>query len=210
MWCNLTNPALLGCLNTSGSGVSLPWSHRYLINEGAGSTILDSVGGANGVVEGSAAWVGTLLDFTNGAQYTNIPAAGSPTDYGISVWVNSPSSGHGVIETGNSDCFIFTSLSGNIVSVAGSESISATDTTSNNAWHNIVQSVNGSGHHLYVDGTLVASGAQTTVTSSAITYLGYVDWPGVFTGNFAAYMRDFCIYSRALTATEAAAVYAAG
>jgi large repetitive protein len=201
---------------------------QYDLTQTAGTTVTDASGnGRNGTVSGDTTWQGSEglnLGGTNG--YVRLPddVMRGLTDITVSVQVNVATDqgtpyfvwGLGNTLNGVGNGYLFTTGDGYRASIATGnwsteQTVSAGRNLSRGSWRTLTYTLAGGVAILYEDGTEVARKTDVTITPGAIgngattaNYLGR----SVYTSDryLKGQVRDFRIYSRAVTAEEAHAL----
>lgn len=199
----------------------------WKLDESSG-TAADSEGSNTGTVtgtvtQGATGKIGTAYTFIGGgSSYLNcgtdaslrITSAGS-----ISAWIYQTSSGPYSTVVGNDDFDtdrhgynFFVRADGTVslelASASAAQSING-GTITNNAWHHIVATWDGSNVHIYIDG--VDGGAVSqTVTPTQNTSSFRIANASVGTYDFTGTIDEVGVWSRALTSGEVTSLYNSG
>jgi alpha-L-arabinofuranosidase len=194
----------------------------------SGTTAADSgYGGNPGTLQSGATWVvGAISNAVhlNGTAngYANLPSGlvSALNDFTISTWVKVDAnatwarvfdfgSGTGIYmflapaSGGASVRYAITTSSG-----GGEQQLNRAGNLSTGVWHHLAVTLSGSTGVLYVDGVPANTNLSMTLKPSSLgsttqNYIGKSQWPDP---NLTGSVDDFRIYSRALNATEVAAL----
>jgi hypothetical protein len=194
----------------------------------SGTTAADSGSGGNpGTLQSGATWVvGAISNavYLNGTAngYVSLPVGlvSALNDFTISTWVKVDAnatwarvfdfgSGTGTYmflapaSGGASVRYAITTSSG-----GGEQQLNRAGNLSTGVWHHLAVTLSGSTGVLYVDGVPANTNLSMTLNPSSLgsttqNYIGKSQWPDP---NLTGSVDDFRIYSRALNATEVAAL----
>lgn len=191
---------------------------HWAFDDEAGTTATDHSGNGNhGTLTNSPTWAtgkrAGALAFNGGTAYVSIPTAGASASAGtISFWAKSSDAAHSgyLVNTVGTNERIYLGWSNSSIYMlmgSGANTIATAFNVSTGAWHHVTGTWSGTSGTLYVDGQLVGSGSFTALAS--VLNPMYV---GGFAGSqgFNGTIDDVRIYSRALSASEAATLYRAG
>lgn len=227
-----TTPTCAAAYQTSAPSI---W---YRLDETSGTTAADAStnGTRSGTYIGSptlgatracprdtgfaATFNGTTSYVSYGTQTT------IPVTYSAETWFRTTSTqggllvGWGDLGTGASttvDRILYLTSDGRVafgVNTQTKNAIVSTGTYRTGAWHHAMGTVGSNGMRLYVDGVEVATSTVTATTTYAgrlrVGYDALTGWPSAPTSNFfAGTLDDVAVYSKTLTATDAANHYAA-
>ena len=194
----------------------------------SGTTAADSGSGGNpGTLQSGATWVAGVisnavhLDGTaNG--YASLPSGlvSALNDFTISTWVkvDANATWARVFDFGSGTgtyMFLAPSSGGAFVRYAittsgggGEQQLNRAGNLSTGVWHHLAVTLSGSTGVLYVDGVPANTNLSMTLKPSSLgsttqNYIGKSQWPDP---NLTGSVDDFRIYSRALNATEVAAL----
>ncbi len=190
----------------------------YSFNEGAGTTVTDVSGnGNNGTITG-ATWTtsgkfGNALVFNGTNAQVTIPSSTSlrlTTGMTLEAWVyptSVPAGWRSVIDKNVDGYYLMGSTSvANQIAVGGTWTSGNQNTVGPsvlavNTWTHLAATFDGATVRLYVNGTLLASQAQTNALAptTGTLQIGGDSYPGEF---FAGNIDEVRIYNRALNATE--------
>jgi hypothetical protein len=212
---------------TGGTGPIGVWT----LNEAAGTIAADGSGnGFNGTLVNGPAWTagmqGSALSFDGLDDYVGVPHAAALDAYPLSVafWLKTgatgqrglvnkylPSSFNGYqvfVDAGNLCAWYFRDASNYVWNGTGCGL--ATPGVTDNRWHHVALVVDDAGGRLYVDGTLRASRAWSGTPGATTTTAGlsFGRYPGVSGAFLPGSLDEVRVYSRALGATEIAALVA--
>lgn len=189
---------------------------RWKFDAGSGTTAVDSAGGNTGTLVNGPTWTtgysGTAVSFdgVNDVVTTTASLLNNRSAFTVAGWYKSSYTTGTVSLFGQNDV-VELGLSGGKVSVwtAGGGSASSSTLPTANQWHHVTCVGDGNGVRLYVDGVLAGSGgpAANYGSSADPVRIGAGVWSS--SGNpFTGQIDDVRIYSRALSAAEAAALAA--
>ena len=200
----------------------------WRFDEAGGSALTDSSGSSNGGgLAGSYTWqpTGALSGVAANRSVTFGPGNGNayslnqfsnPTVYTLEAWFSTTSTqggkiiGFGSSQTGGSSSYdrhVYMQDNGQLVFGAypgTAVTVTSPQTYRDGAWHHVMATQGADGMKLYVDGGLVAAGANT----GAQGYIGYWRVGGDTTwGSSSDYLAgnydEVAVYSRVLTAGDA-------
>ena len=214
------------------------YSHFWSFDEGTGRSVNDSVGGQNGVMNGSSTafgWasgkVGTGLGM-DGAAGTGIVLPNGflkGSQGSIALWVNVQNlSDQNIIFSGKSttDNNIYAAF---MVDRDGRLQLQFRDTTggndrkaqgthllNKNEWYHLVITANGLGYHMYWNGIEMTVAGDNIgrwfpdITNQTLMYRIGSLASTPLSGSFNGYLDDMKMYDRALTADEVATLFNEG
>jgi hypothetical protein len=192
----------------------------YGFDAGSGTAVADSSGQGNaGTVAGGALWstagkVGSALSFDGVNDMVTVPDANSldlTTGMTLEAWVN-PSLFGGwrtallKEQAGNQVYSLYATSSagppGTYLMIGGAQQgMNATSALATGAWTHLAATYDGATQRIFVNGTQVASRAQTgaiTTSTGALRIGGNSVWAEWFAG----LIDEVRVYNRALSATE--------
>jgi hypothetical protein len=198
-------------------------------DEGSGTTASDSTGhGWNGALVNGAGWsagkINNALSLTGtSSQYVSLPTGilKGVTDCTISAWVKltTVSTWARVFDfgTGTSNYMFLTPQNGSnskvrfAITSSGNGNEQKIDGTSGipaGVWTHVAVTISGSTGTLYVNGTVSGTNNAMTLNPASLgnsnqNYIGKSQWADPYLNGA---IDEFCIYSRALSATEIAAI----
>jgi len=205
--------------------------HRYLMDDGSGTNVADSIGTNHGTASakdgGTGGWTtgkfgGAFSSLTNG--YVLIPSTGIPSAQGSFVqWINLPTSAvnwsnpltthiqdpddarwmrHEVHSSG--DARVYNIPNGG----PGITSMGSTGRIRNNSWHQVVTTYDASANqsYLYVDGIERGSNVYNT-TGVVTTSTWKLAWQGNAYNRCAGVYDNTAVYDNALSADEVNDLY---
>ncbi|MFA5772563.1 MAG: PKD domain-containing protein [Thermoplasmata archaeon] len=203
------------------SGLVAYWS----FDEGTGTAASDSSGNGNtGMVYGGAAWVdgisGKALQFDGGGDYVAVPGSASLSTVGaitVELWMKtSVGDTNFIIQkydnvgTNPYGYALHFAIAGHPDKLEFWDGVSWSRVTTthitDDAWHHVVVTGNGSAGVFYIDGIVGPSFTFHTVSDSPseILYMGAFEGIGSF---FNGLIDEVRIYNRALSADEVYAAY---
>jgi hypothetical protein len=157
----------------------------------------------------------------SGGQVTSTQVQYTPGSYSESLWFNTSSSDGGSLASwgdsdGDQDRMIYMTADGKLafgVYPGSPTVIKSPQSYNDGAWHFVVATQGSDGMNLYVDGSLVASGAET----GAQSYTGYWQlggpaddgWPQATGSSFSGSLSDAALFLRELSPAEVLADYQA-
>jgi hypothetical protein len=202
---------------------------QWRLGEGSGATAYDygpaamdlTVGdgvtrGRAGALTGDADTAYEFDGTSSGLASTQTAVAG-PQSFAIETFVKTTTTkggkvvGFGNARTGTStsyDRHLYLDRSGYLwfgVSSGGERTVRTPARINDGKWHHVVATLSGQGMGLYVDGTLVASRADTTAAASYVGYWrigGDKTWGSNNGTWFAGQVDEVAIYPKALTAAQ--------
>lgn len=212
---------------------------EWLLNEGSGTTAIDSSGNGNdGTIYNGANYVDGVLGTSGSAvsldgvnQYvevnTPLSSLGNANQpYALSVWVSVPNTNESgnIVHissnvSGSGWCIPFLSIvNGNFTATSydgNPESVASSTPATPNQWYNLVTSWDSTnGLRLFIDGTLVGSYAQTVYAASGgPTYISLGLGNNSCSGNVGFLdgdVADARVYSRVLDASDIQNIYSFG
>jgi len=210
-------------LATAQASVTTSLSHHWKLDETSGSTAFDSVGGGfdgttTGATINQTGQIGKAYYFDGSGDYVTVGTSMLPdtADFTYSAWINGPAASSGTLfgqRNGTSGgCFDIVSSKLRII-VGGSPYDTGNVTVLDNDWH-YVAVTRGSGDNtwkIWVDGKLDTSNPNDTkdMNAGGAAYrMGLRGSAG--TVPLTATLDDVGTWTRALTATEIAAVAGLG
>lgn len=189
------------------------------LNEGSGTTAVDTAGGQNGTLGAGASWIAGKIE-SNAVRFDKtvdghltFPQIDLGTIYTVAfwVWVRDPSSGaDGVVIGGPSNYYALYFDDTTLYHSAGPSNfvnVGHGGLASLRAWNHVAVTRNGATVQFYVNG--VALGAFQTLSTPANTLR--LDTLGSYNGfNFPSQvdLDDVRFYTRALSSTEVGDLYA--
>ena len=200
---------------------SVPVSY-WRLNEATPGTgaCADDMGAYNGTYAGSPTGgvTGAITNDTNKAVTFNGSNSASAStalrltgNHSLECWIYASSAPNGGIlgwaayGSGWQGSALYTHAAGQIGWLIGGNFVeSATGLLTLNTWHHIVATWDGSAANIYIDGTIVVATGAANATAVGTFGIG-----ANALGGYAGSMDEVAIYSRALTATEVAAHFAA-
>lgn len=189
---------------------------RKIGNDGTLTNITPSAAsGFVGAQGRPGGWGALAFDGSN--DYVNCggtSVAPYTTGFSLSAWVN-PSGGvgasRGIISHGNASYYLRLSSSNNLQLVRSQQAdiTNGTATYSVGAWHQGFAVFDASGNvQLYTDGVVDGSSAAAGLSAPSFNlYIGSDDNNGNASEFMNGLLDDICIWNRALSATEIAALY---
>jgi hypothetical protein len=192
----------------------------------SGTTAADSgYGGNPGTLQSGATWVAGAISnavHLNGTAngYASLPVGliSALNDFTISTWVkvDANATWARVFDFGSgTGSYMFLSPASGGASVryainsgSGEQQLNRAGNLSTGVWHHLAVTLSGSTGVLYVDGVPANTNLSMTLDPSSLgsttqNYIGKSQWPDP---NLTGSVDDFRIYSRALSATEVAAL----
>ena len=208
----LSAQEVLDLYNQSSSGLVSHWQ----LDEGIGTTAIDSIDGNNGIING-AAWTtgvsGDALSLDGVNDYIDLgnPANLQPGTVSLSVWFKTTATGgmimrkrlygYGleVLPAGNISFWIYTAD-------AAKFTATSSNAYNDNLWHHAVGVYGGSMVMLYIDGSPVASASAGTIFygAGAIAIGRDGNSPGSY---FKGLVDDVRIFQGELSAQEVLELY---
>lgn len=188
------------------------------------STITDKSGNSkNGYFIGSATSSakiagkhGQALSFNGSTDYVTLgsSALGSFTNYTVSAWVKTTDSDGTILseyQDGVCGDFIF-NLNGSAVVVhdGGAATTGGVITVTDNMWHHVAATNNGSASVIYVDGVLDTTGSSVVWANNCTVDVRIGDTVSGSVGKLSGKIDDLRVYSRALSASEIKQLYRMG
>lgn len=198
----------------------------WKLDEGAGTTTIDAVTGAEGVITGDPMWVdgklGGALAFDGANNYVTLPIGeliSTLSDTTITTWANFSNAGgawqrlwdFGSGEGNNPYMFLCARVNADgvirfaIRTASIGEQIVNTPDKLPSDWHNVSVSIDSEAMNItvFVDGTAVASGATLVLPKdlgvTTQNWLGKSQWPDAL---YQGSLDDVRIYDRVLTGDE--------
>ncbi len=228
-WLTLLSVMALAGANAFGfsAGIDPSLMGWWKLEEGSGNVANDSSGNNNnGTVNGNPAWVaagkiGGCIDFDGTNDYIDCgnSASLSPTDgITLAVWLKTPgmtTTWAVFISKGDTGSSFRLGRNGtgtsvhfglNGVTASGNPWFDGTRNVSDNEWHHVAGTYDGTTMRLWVDGTqdtTLAATGKITVSSTRVYISENADSAGRY---FKGMMDDVRVYNRALTQDELAQV----
>ena len=190
----------------------------YGFNEGSGTTVADVSGNNNNGTISGATWTtagkfGNALVFNGTNAVVTMPSSTSlrlTTGMTLEAWVfptATPTGWRAVVDKNVDGYYLMASTDqGNRLGAggtftAGNQNTFAPSTLAVNVWTHLAATFDGATVRLFVNGTQVASQAQTTplVATTGTLQIGGDSYPNEF---FAGRIDDVRIYNRALTLAQ--------
>jgi hypothetical protein len=190
----------------------------------SGSTITDrGSGGNNGTLQnspttGATGKIGQAIAFDGMSEYIDAGAGSAlniTSTITLAAWINctgqnsSPSqnSSGAIFRKENDYTLYITSTNGILFGIFGGANAQLTSAIGLNAWHHVAATYDGSQMLIYLDGTQVASAANTMAIPTSSDHLGI--GAGLIFGDqhFAGALDEMRVYNRALSSSEIAALF---
>jgi chitodextrinase len=190
----------------------------YAFNEGAGTTVADGSGNGNTGTISGAGWIatgkfGSALAFNGASARVTVSDAASlqlTTGMTLEAWVfpTATPTGWRQVVGKNVDAYYLTASSSQAnrpavggTWIAGNQNTFGTSVLPVNTWTHLAATFDGSTVRLFVNGSQVASQAQTTplATTNGTLQIGGDSFPNEY---FAGYIDEVRVYSSALSAAE--------
>ncbi len=193
---------------------------KWNLNDGSGSVAKDASSEQNDGTVYSGVWEqedcisGGCLSFS-GATWVDLGNLGDPNAGTIALWFKKPNINSGAQYfldgrgTGNW-WFLQDYVSGSCTDSNGNACFygrvqAPSSSFSNNTWHHLVLTTDGSASNIYVDGDLISSGSGLDPNFTSVRVGARYTTTSFFVGT----MDEIALYGRALTATEINSLYKA-
>src|SRR3989339_2049254 len=193
----------------------------YDFDEANGTVAYDSAGSRDASLENGAAWTtgkeGSAVSFDGANDYVDAgtDSLGVSSAITVSAWVTRAGSGSdattGIVERGNYMYPFWLDMVGqsvkNGVRTSGTNYIQNPDDITDNAWHHLAFTYNGSYQALYVDGNEVDSDSNSGTLDDRSGKLLTIGRTAGGSGYFNGKIDEVRIYERALSTDEISELY---
>jgi len=190
----------------------------YDFDEANGTVAYDSAGSRDASLENGAAWTtgkeGSAVSFDGANDYVDAgtDSLGVSSAITVSAWVTRAGSGSdattGIVERGNYMYPFWLDMVGqsvkNGVRTSGTNYIQNPDDITDNAWHHLAFTYNGSYQALYVDGNEVDSDSNSGTLDDRSGKLLTIGRTAGGSGYFNGLIDEVKIYDQALSPSEIA------